>query len=215
MHLLQPGIMPSENRVGKSMPSFFAHNTKHQEVVMSIALLLVDIQNDYFPGGSMELVGAHEAARNAARLLSAFRQRALPIIHIQHIAVTPSSTFFLPGTTGAEIQASVRPNHGEPVFQKHFPNSFRQTQLLEHLQQKNITKLVIVGMMTHMCIDTTVRAAADLGFACSLPHDACATKGLSFGGAHVPAESVQAAYLAAMNGTFANVASTDDLLAAL
>jgi nicotinamidase-related amidase len=80
------------------------------------------------------------------------------------------------------------------------------------LQASNVTNLVIAGMMTHMCVDTTVRAAADLGFSCSLAHDACATKDLSFDGGSVVAEDVQLAYLAALDGSFATVLSTTELL---
>ena len=133
---------------------------------MSKALLLVDIQNDYFPGGAMELVGSPEAGSQAGQLLEVCRRAGLAIIHIQHIATRPGATFFLPGTPGADLHASVAPQPGEPVFQKHFPNSFRETPLLEHLRGRGITELLVAGMMTHMCIDTTTRAAADLGFTC-------------------------------------------------
>src|ERR1039458_8935722 len=133
---------------------------------MTQALLLVDIQNDYFPGGAMELVGSPEAGLRAGTLLQAFRRAGRPIIHIQHTAARPGATFFLPGTPGVEIHASVTPLPGEPVFQKHFPNSFWETPLRSHLRSLGITKLAVAGMMTHMCIDTTVRAAFDLGFQC-------------------------------------------------
>ncbi|MBL8490511.1 MAG: cysteine hydrolase [Rhodocyclaceae bacterium] len=182
---------------------------------MSLALLLIDIQNDYFPGGAMEVVGAADAAARAATLLAAFREKAMPVIHVQHIAARPGATFFLPGTAGAEIHASVAPLPGEALFRKHFPNSFRETPLREHLRAAGISRLAIAGMMTHMCIDTTTRAAADLGFSCLLCHDACATRALSFEGVHVPAEGVQAAYLAALNGLFAKVVSAGELLAGL
>lgn len=182
---------------------------------MTTALLIVDIQKDYFPGGAMENVGATEAAKNAAALLDAFRQRSLPIIHIQHISTRPGATFFRPNTPGVEIHDSVQPKAGETLFQKHFPSAFRDTPLLEHLRREKISKLAIVGMMTHMCIDTTTRAAADLGFQCSLAHDAVATRALTFNGVQVPAESVQAAYLAGLNGLFAKVASANELAAQL
>jgi nicotinamidase-related amidase len=182
---------------------------------MTTTLLLVDIQNDYFPGGAMEVVGATAAANQAAKALAAFRQQGLPIIHVQHIAARPGATFFLPNTTGAEIHESVRPGPGEALIRKHFPNSFRETPLLEHLRGANVSRIVIAGMMTHMCVDTTTRAAADLGFACSLAHDACATRALSFNGVQVPAESVQIAYLAALNGLFAKVLSASELCAGL
>jgi nicotinamidase-related amidase len=178
---------------------------------MTTALLIIDIQNDYFPGGAMEVVGAHAAATQAATLLAAFRQEARPVIHVQHIAARAGATFFLPNTVGAEIHESVRPLPDEPIFQKHFPNSFRDTSLLEHLRGGGISRLVIAGMMTHMCIDTTIRAAADLGFVCSLAHDACATRALTFDGVRVPAESVQTAYLAALNGLFAKVLPANEL----
>jgi len=182
---------------------------------MNQALLLIDIQNDYFPGGAMELVGSPLAGVQAGKLLQAFRQRSLPIIHIQHISTRQGATFFLPNTAGVEIHESVAPKTGEAVFQKNFPNSFRETPLLEHLQKLEVTQLVIAGMMTQMCIDTTTRAAADLGFKCLLAHDACATKTLSFGGSTVSAENVQTAFLAALNGLFAQVLTVEEICANL
>ncbi len=182
---------------------------------MTQALLLIDIQNDYFPGGAMELVGSPLAGTQAGKLLHAFRQKSLPIIHIQHISTRPGATFFLPNTAGAQTHESVAPKAGETVFQKNFPNSFRETPLLEHLHRHGVTRLVIAGMMTQMCIDTTTRAAADLGFQCLLAYDACATKNLSFGGATVSAENVQTAFLAALNGLFARVLSVEEISASL
>ena len=182
---------------------------------MNTALLVIDIQNDYFPGGTMELVGAAEAGNQAKKVLETFRQKALPIFHLQHIATHPGATFFLPNTQGAEIHQSVRPNDREMVFQKHYPNSFRETPLLDHLRRNGVTRLAIVGMMTHVCIDTTTRAAADLGFECLLASDACATRAQSFNGITVPAESVQAAFLASIDEWFAKVSPVRDLCAAL
>jgi nicotinamidase-related amidase len=182
---------------------------------MTIALLLIDIQNDYFPGGAMELANAQEAGLQAGKLLAAFRQKALPIIHIQHISTRPGATFFLPDTAGVDIHESVSPKEGENIFQKNFPNSFRETGLLDHLRQIKVSKLVIAGMMTQMCVDTTTRAAADLGFVSQLAHDACATRNLSFNGATVLAADVQVAYMSALNGLFAKVMTTDEIVAGL
>jgi nicotinamidase-related amidase len=178
---------------------------------MTTALLIIDIQNDYFPGGTMELVGPGAAAAKAATLLAALRKKSLPVVHMQHIATRPGATFFRPGTPGAEIHESVRPAPGETVFKKNFPNSFRETPLLEHLRAAGIANLVIAGMMTHMCVDTTTRAAADLGFACSLAHDACATKALAFNGVEVTAGNVQVSYMAGLNGLFAKVLPAAEL----
>ncbi|MCC7309781.1 MAG: cysteine hydrolase, partial [Sulfuritalea sp.] len=141
--------------------------------------------------------------------------RALTIIHIQHISTRPGAGFFLPDTAGVQIHECVAPHAGETVLQKNFPNSFRETPLLEHLRRHEVTRLVIAGMMTQMCIDTSTRAAADLGFQCLLAHDACATKALSFGGSTVSAENVQTAFLAALNGLFARVLSVEEICAEL
>ena len=178
---------------------------------MKQALILIDIQNDYFSGGTMELTGSQVAGRNAAKLLHEFRQRGLPVIHIQHISTRQGATFFLPDTPGVQIHLCVKPDEGEMIFQKNFPNSFRETPLLGHLRKLDITQLVIAGMMTQMCIDTTTRAAADLGFECLLAHDACAAKSLSFAGTTVSAENVQTAFLAALNGLFARVLSVEEI----
>ena len=178
---------------------------------MNQALLLIDIQNDYFSGGAMELVGSPEAGAQAGKLLRAFRGKALPIIHLQHFSTRPGATFFLPHTKGVEIHDSVAPSQQEIVIQKNFPNGFRETPLCDYLREHSIGQLVIGGMMTHMCIDSTTRAAADLGFECFLAQDACATKALFFGGVTLPAESVQAAFLAALNGLFAKVQSVAEV----
>ena len=182
---------------------------------MSNALLIIDIQNDYFPGGSMELVGSPAAGAQARALLEAFRARKLAVIHVQHVSTRPGATFFLPGTDGAKIHESVQPAAGETVITKHFPNAFRETTLADTLRERGIKSLVIAGMMSHMCIDTSTRAAADAGYACTLAHDACATRDLAFGSTSVPAAQVHAAFMAAMNGAFAKVVSASEAIAAL
>ncbi len=182
---------------------------------MSNALLIIDIQNDYFPGGRMELVGSPAASLQAKALLEAFRARGLPVIHVQHLSNRPGATFFLPDTDGVRIHDSVTPAPGETVITKHFPNAFRETALADTLRERGIKSLVIAGMMSHMCIDTSTRAAADAGYACTLAHDACATRDLAFGGATVPAAQVQAAFMAAMNGAFAKVVPASEAVAAL
>lgn len=175
-------------------------------------LLLVDIQNDYFSGGKMELVNMDAAAVNAALLLSFFRNRNWPVVHVQHLSTKPNSSFFIPGSKGAEIHSSVFPMNEEPVVQKNFPNSFKQTNLHELLKSKDFDKLVICGAMSHMCIDTTTRAACDLGYQISLIYDACATRNLIFKEEVVEASKVHASYMAALNGSFAHVISASEYL---
>jgi nicotinamidase-related amidase len=181
---------------------------------MDTALLLIDLQNDYFEGGAMTLDGADAAVANAARLLARFRVRGWPIMHVQHLSTRPGATFFLAGTRGAGIHAAVAPRAGETVVVKHFPNAFRETSLAESLRERGIARLTIAGMMTHMCVDPSTRAAADMGFACTLAHAACATRAQAFGGRTVAAADVQAAYMAALNGAFARVVPTDELVEA-
>lgn len=125
---------------------------------MESGLVLIDIQNDYFPGGRMELVGMERAARNAAAILRKARQLQLPVFHIRHISTRPGSTFFLPGTKGAEIHQSVSPSSGEVVIEKNYPNGFRGTELYEKLKAAGIERIVICGAMSPMCIDATTRA---------------------------------------------------------
>lgn len=131
---------------------------------------------------------------------------------MQHIASDPALGFFLPDTTGAEIHETVLPLETETVIIKNFPNSFLETGLESKLREDGVTKIVVVGMMTHMCIDATVRAAVDLGFEAVLIEDACATRDLSYGNKTVPAEQVHYAFVSALNGMYANVTSTDAFL---
>ena len=175
------------------------------------ALVIIDIQNDYFPGGKMELEGADAAAANAARAIEQFRSKRLPIVHVRHLATRPGATFFIPGTAGAEIHERVRPGSGERVIERNFPNSFRATDLEQVLKATGVKELVVAGMMTHMCVDAGVRQAADLGYKVTLLSDACATRAQSFGGENVPAKQVHAAFLAALNGFYAKVIPTHEL----
>ena len=169
------------------------------------ALLMVDIQNDYFPGGKMALDGMEAAAKNAQRVLKFFRAQKKPVFHIQHISNRPGAIFFLPDTAGAEIHERVTPEAGEAIIQKHFPNCFRETSLQAQLNTLDIEALTICGAMSHMCIDATTRAAADLGFQCTVVHDACATKDLTFDGKTVPADMVHGAFMAALQPVYAKV----------
>jgi len=179
---------------------------------MQTALILIDIQNDYFDKGSMPLVGSDEASENAKLVLDRSRKDGLTIVHIQHIAARPAATFFLPNTPGSGIHKNVKPLEAEKVIVKHYPNSFRETELLDYLKNKNISDIIVCGMMTHMCVDATVRAAKDFGFNITLIGDACATKNLEIGGQIVQAEDVHKGFLAALNNFYATVKTTRQYL---
>ncbi len=188
----------------------FAQTTKNKK--MNKALIIIDIQNDYFEKGTMTLVNSDKASENALLVLEQFRKEKLPIIHIQHIADQPNATFFIPNTEGVKIHKNVQPLGEEKVIVKHYPNSFRETELLSYLKANNITDLTICGMMTHMCIDATTRAAYDLGFNCIVVGDACATKDLDLNAHTVKAKDVQTAFLSALDGTYADVKTTKEII---
>ncbi|GAA0404540.1 cysteine hydrolase family protein [Cocleimonas flava] len=179
---------------------------------MTQGLIIVDVQNDYFTGGTMELVNMSAASENCKALLENFRNKNAPLFHIQHLAAREGATFFIPETEGCEIHSDVTPTDDEPVFVKHFPSAFRGTDLEKVLKSRGVTEVIICGAMTHMCIDTTTRAAFDLGFKCQVIHDACATKDLEFNGELVKAKDVQNAFMAALSVPFAQIVSTKEYL---
>lgn len=179
------------------------------------ALIIVDIQNDYFPGGKFEQEGADSSANKAAKAIAEFRGRQMPIIHIRHESLNEAAGFFLPGSEGTKIHDSVAPTDGEKVILKHFPNSFRETKLEQELRTLGVERVVITGMMTLMCIDATSRAASDLGFEVIVLDDACAARALEFNGIKIPATQVHAAFLAALQMFYADVTDTDSFLRTL
>ena len=179
---------------------------------MNNCLILVDLQNDYFPGGNMELVGIIDAAANAQIFLNKFRKTKSAVIHIRHISNRPGATFFLPETYGANLNQMVAPQEDEIVVVKNFPNSFRGTSLLEILKKEKIDNLFICGAMSHMCIDATTRAAFDFGFNCIVAEDACATKDLIFKSKTIKASDVHASFMAALSVLYAKVISTKEII---
>lgn len=176
------------------------------------ALLVVDIQNDYFPGGKWTLHGMDAAAGNAARLITAARTVGDLVVHIRHEFPTSEAPFFVPGSSGAQIHSSVQNREDEDVIIKNQINSFRDTKLKQILDQNGIRDVVICGAMSHMCIDAVTRAANDYGYNCILIHDACASRELEFNGMKIPAEHVHAAFMSALGFAYAKAMSTNEFL---
>jgi nicotinamidase-related amidase len=176
------------------------------------AVVVVDIQNDYFPGGKWILTGADEAADNAARVIADGRKNGDLIVHIRHDGPA-DGLFFIAGTDGAEIHEKVRNLTAETLIIKHFMNPYRETSLKALLDENEITDVVVIGNMSHMCIDAVTRASDDFGFRTTVVHDACATHDLSFNGVDVPAKLVHAAFMAALQFGYATVVSTDTYIA--
>ncbi len=165
------------------------------------ALLIIDIQMFYFPGGSVPLVEPETAAHNASKVLEFARKNNILVIHIKHNA-----------KSGGDIHPFVSPIEGEKIITKNEANSFNGTDLLNYLKEKNISELIITGMQTHMCVEAATRAAYDLGFKCTLIEDACATRDLKFKEKIVKAEDVHFSTLSALNRTYAVVITTEEFL---
>ncbi|MCX6247588.1 MAG: cysteine hydrolase family protein [Bacteroidetes bacterium] len=156
------------------------------------ALVLVDIQDFYFPGGKLPLVNPEAASEKAAALLQMFRSQNLTVVHVQHAG-------------GIPIHKNVTPLAGEKVITKKEANSFNGTDLLNYLMTMKIRRVVICGMQTQMCVEATTRAAYDLGFKCIVVEDACATRNLKFGRRTIFANDVQAGVFALLDGYYATV----------
>jgi nicotinamidase-related amidase len=178
----------------------------------SRTLLIIDIQRDYFPGGAYPLVEPEAAAESARKVLDSFRAAGEPVIHMKHVWDAPDAEFMRPGTEGIEIHPTVEPADGELVLEKTSPNSFVETMLEDELRERGTEGLVVAGMMSSMCVDATVRAAADLGFSPTVVHDACAAPDLEFDGVEVPGAAVHAAFMAALADSYAEVTSAAELL---
>ncbi|EAR10007.1 cysteine hydrolase family protein [Reinekea blandensis] len=176
----------------------------------SQALILIDIQNDYFPGGALPLDQPEAASANAASLLSQFRGADLPVIHIQHETLQPEMGFLLKGSKGQELHSGTAPLSDEVVLTKHVPNSFWQTDLEARLNDLKVDTVVIAGMMTHMCVSTTARAAMERGFKVQVVADACATRELPYFDEVIPAATVHKTALAEL-GLFTELLNTNDL----
>lgn len=177
------------------------------------AIVVVDLQNEYLPTGKLPLVGLESALTNAAHIISSARAKGELLIHVRHEVAAPDAPVFVPGSDGVLIIPAVAPIAGEPVVLKNHPNSFRDTGLKQMLDEQGVTELVVMGAMSHMCVEATTRAAADFGYPVTVVHDACATMDLAFGAEVVPAAQVHATAMAALAFAYGTVTSTADHLA--
>lgn len=176
---------------------------------MKQALLLIDVQNDYFPGGRYPLDHPEDTLPVIARLLACFRARRLPVYFIQHLCPA-GAPFFEAGTAGAALHPALAPRPDEAVIRKTAPNSFYRTTLAAQLEKDGVDALVAGGMMTHMCVDTTVRAARSRGLPVTLITDACADTALTWQAVRLPADIVQAVHFAALADGFADVMESEE-----
>lgn len=175
-------------------------------------LIVVDLQNEYLPTGKLPLSGIEAAAANAARVIAHARDNGIPVFHIRHEFANNEAPVFIPGTDGVKIQPTVAPQAGEAVIVKNHINAFRDTDLKQQLDAQGVEEVIVVGAMSHMCIDAVVRAAVDIGYVATILHDACATLDLEFDGVTIPAAQVHAAAMAALAFGYGSVISTDKYL---
>ncbi len=178
---------------------------------MKNALILVDIQNDYFEGGKWPVAKMAQVGANAAQLLASARDKNEMIVHVHH-EMPEGGPFFVTGTEGSKINSVVQPKDGELTVLKHRPNSFHDTGLEALLREIKIESVTICGAMSQMCIDATARAARDMGFDVTVVDDACGAKETKFGEVAVPATQVHATIMGALNGSYARVVDTKTYL---
>jgi nicotinamidase-related amidase len=173
----------------------FLANSQQEGDNIKTALLIIDIQNFYFPGDGPGLANAEQASLNAKEVLKIFREQDQLVVHVRHKS-----------DKGFEIHKNVEPLSNEKVITKEEVNSFKGTDLLEYLKSNNISRLIIIGMQTQMCMEAAVRAAHDLDFECIVISDACATRDVKFLDKIVKAEDVQSSTLATLtDGGYARV----------
>lgn len=177
------------------------------------AIIVVDLQNEYLPSGKLPLVGIEGAVSNAARIIDAARSGNDILIHVRHESPTADAPVFAMGSDNVKTIAAVAAWDGETVIVKQYPNAFRETALKAMLDEKAVDEVVVIGAMSHMCIDATSRAAADFGYSVTVVHDACATRDVEFGDRIVQAADVHAAYMSALRWAYGKVVSSDEFLA--
>jgi len=177
---------------------------------MKKALIVIDMQNDYFYGGNMELQNIDEALNKTNELINFSREQKYKIYFIQHFSTREGATFFIPNTKGVKLNNKLDISN-DMIIDKKYPNSFRDTILKEELEKEDISNLIVCGAMTHMCIDTTVRAGFDLGYKITLVSDACATRDLQFKEMIIKADDVHYSFMSALGSVFCEVKNTQEI----
>lgn len=180
------------------------------------ALLLIDAQEAFAARRAAGDPWANaEAEARIAELLAAFRAAGLAVIHVHHHGSDPRDDFCA-GTPGAEPLAAARPAAGEPVVVKTGSSAFIGTDLADRLAALGNPPLVIAGGAANYCVDTTTRMAGNLGFQATVAEDALINFGQRLrNGSPVSAETVLALTLADLDGEFARVTTTAQILAGL
>lgn len=177
-------------------------------------LIIIDMQRGMAApaAGERNNAGAEQAI---AQLLSAWRQAGAPVVHVRHISRTPGSPFW-PGQAGAEFQAELAPLDTEHVVEKNVPDAFINTGLERWLHARGLKSVAIVGVSTNNSVESTARTAGNLGFQTCVVADATfAFAKADYAGNRRSADDVHAMALSNLQGEYATVVTTSDLLNAL
>jgi nicotinamidase-related amidase len=177
------------------------------------ALVVIDAQQEYFaPLGKVVLPDGPAAVKRIARALAWARAEKVSVIHIVHESRKAGAAIFAPGSPALAVHPDAAAVGDEPVYTKHLPGSFTGTPLEETLRKHGVERVIVAGFMTQMCVDTTTRQAAHLGFSVTVLSDATAAKSVvGPDGATIAADLVHRTHLGSLNGFLAEIKTTADL----
>ncbi len=177
------------------------------------ALILIDYQREYFDG-HLVLPDAAVTAGRAAELLQWADRAGIMRIHVHHVAAR-SAFLFAAGSQAVAPLADLAPGADHPVIEKRLPSAFAGTNLQSILAARGITTLILAGWMTHMCVDSTARAALHKDFRVIVASDACTTRDLpaALHGETLSHLTIHAATLAALADRFADILTCKQVMA--
>lgn len=174
-------------------------------------LIIVDAQKEYTEG-LLPLVGINDSINALAKFLNKLRNLNVPVIHVVQVGVQ-NGNICNPNKSFIEIIDKVKPINGEYIIEKKLPSAFKGTDLQEILEKIEKKDLIIAGYMTHMCLNSTVRDATELGYRCTVVEELTATRDLPDGnGGAIPAEIVKSVHLRGLADRFAIICKSIDEL---
>lgn len=176
---------------------------------MKRALLVIDVQNEYF-SGAIPITYPRESMANILRAIEAAGKNNIMVIAIQHTAPQATSKTFIKGSIGWELHDDIKKASYDHLIEKKLPGSFTGTDLEAVLRDNKIETVVISGYMTQMCCDTTARQAVHLGFNVEFLSDATGTLNIENYAGSVTAQELHKSILVTQAMRFSKVVSTDD-----
>ena len=179
---------------------------------MKRALLVIDVQNEYFPGGQLPITSPHPHFANILRAMDSASASGTPVVVIQHTFARPDAPYFRRDTPGWALHPEVAARPRDLWIEKNLPGSFTGTDLEAWLRSRDIDKVAVAGYMTHMCCDTTARQAAHLGLSVEFLGDATGTLAVENSAGSASAEEMHRSILCAQQMMISEVLNTDPWL---